>query len=240
MARTEWRRDSAFIANRWRRTDQVVEVENPATGTVIGTAANSSTALVDEAVRAARRAFDDWAALGVRQRAAYLAALHRELQARRELLVQTTVAEVGAPIRVAREAHIDLALTWMAQGELWSARSELGRARELLGQSSTILLLEGCCAVREGRADEAGAAFDDLRQRYDRAAAGADDLAMLAAVLGDWTSARSWLAEACAQRAPFLGYVDVEPAMSALLEDGECRDILRQHGFRAAWPRAAG
>ncbi|HLU43547.1 MAG TPA: aldehyde dehydrogenase family protein [Natronosporangium sp.] len=110
MARTEWRRDSAFIANRWRRTDQVVEVENPATGTVIGTAANSSTALVDEAVRAARRAFDDWAALGVRQRAAYLAALHRELQARRELLVQTTVAEVGAPIRVAREAHIDLAL----------------------------------------------------------------------------------------------------------------------------------
>jgi serine/threonine-protein kinase len=137
------------------------------------------------------------------------------------------------------QAHIDLALSWMAHGEVWSARSELGRARELLGQSSTILLLEGCCAVREGRADEARAAFDDLRQRYDRAAAGADDLAMLAAVLGDWTSARSWLAEACAQRAPFLGYVDVEPAMSALLEDAECRDILRQHGFRATSPRAS-
>ena len=49
--------------------------------------------------------------------------------------------------------------------------------------------------MREGRADEARAAYDDLQQRYDRAAAGADDLAMLAAVLGDWTSARSWLAK---------------------------------------------
>jgi tetratricopeptide (TPR) repeat protein len=134
------------------------------------------------------------------------------------------------------QAHIDLALTWMARGDLWSARHELGQAKELLGQSSTIRLLEGCCAVREGRSAEGRAAFDDLRQRYDRAGAGADDLAMLAAVLGDWPSARSWLTEACAQRAPFLGYVDVEPAMSALVGDGECREILRQHGFRAASP----
>ena len=30
----------------------------------------------------------------------------------------------------------------------------------------------------------------------------------------------TWLTEACAQRSPFLGYVDVEPAMRALL--GSC------------------
>jgi serine/threonine-protein kinase len=131
------------------------------------------------------------------------------------------------------QAHIDLALTRMARREIPAAREELTKARELLGQSSTILLLEGCCAVREGRREDARAAFDDLRQRYDRGAAGADDLAMLAAALGDWSSARAWLTEACAQRAPFLGYVDVEPAMSALLDDDRCRDILRGQGFRA-------
>ena len=38
---------------------------------------------------------------------------------------------------------------------------------------------------------------------------------------------------ACAQRAPFLGYVDVEPAMAPLLQDPACRALLRQHGFRA-------
>ncbi len=121
----------------------------------------------------------------------------------------------------------------MARGELEAARAELAQARELLGQVSTIVLLDACCAVREGRLDDGRAAFADLRERYDRGAAGADDLAMLAAVLGDWQDALSWLTEACAQRAPFLGYVDVEPAMAPLLQDPACRELLRRHGFRA-------
>jgi tetratricopeptide (TPR) repeat protein len=131
------------------------------------------------------------------------------------------------------QTHIDLALTRMAREELPAARVELGRARELMGQVSTILLLDACCAVREGRLEDGRAAFGDLRERYDRGAAGADDLAMLAAVLGDWQAARTWLTQACAQRAPFLGYVDVEPAMVALLQDPACREILLHHGFRA-------
>ena len=131
------------------------------------------------------------------------------------------------------QAHVDLALTRMARGEIESARAELARARELLGGASTIVLLDACCAVGEGRLDDARAAFSDLRERYERGAAGADDLAMLAAVLGDWQAALEWLTTACAQRAPFLGYVDVEPAMASLLQDPACRALLRQHGFRA-------
>jgi eukaryotic-like serine/threonine-protein kinase len=131
------------------------------------------------------------------------------------------------------QAHIDLALTRMARGEVSAARGELARAKELLGDVSTVLLLDGCCAVREERLDDGRAAFQELRQRYDGGAAGADDLAMLAAVLGDWPVARRWLADACAQRAPFLGYVDVEPAMQPLVQDPECRSMLRRHGFRA-------
>jgi serine/threonine protein kinase/Tfp pilus assembly protein PilF len=131
------------------------------------------------------------------------------------------------------QAHIDLALTRMARNDLDLARIELGLAKGLLGQVSTILLLEACCAVREGRMDAAREGFRDLRDRYGHGEAGADDLAMLAAVLGEWHEALAWLTEACAQRSPFLGYVDVEPAMAPLLQDPACRVLLHQHGFRA-------
>ena len=87
------------------------------------------------------------------------------------------------------QARIDLALTRMARGELAAARTELGRAREILGGVSTIVLLEACCAAREGRHDDAQAAFRALREGYDSNAAGADDLAMLAAVLGEFDAA---------------------------------------------------
>jgi serine/threonine-protein kinase len=129
------------------------------------------------------------------------------------------------------QAHIDLALTRMARGELGPARAALARGRELVGPLSTILLLDACCAVRGGDRDAGRAAFVDLRERYARGGAGADDLAMLAAVLGEATAALEWLTEACAQRAPFLGYVEVEPAMQPLLEDPACRAVLRRYGF---------
>ena len=131
-------------------------------------------------------------------------------------------------------ARIDLALTRMAQEDLAAAREELDRAEQLLGPTSTILLLRGCCAVREGHTDEGREAFTVMRERYDQGTAGADDLALMAAVLGDRTSAMAWLTEACAQRSPFLGYVDVEPAMRALLRDPACSALLRTHGFAAA------
>src|SRR4029453_15291094 len=63
------------------------------------------------------------------------------------------------------QAHIDLGLTWMARGEVDAARAELAHAKEILGQVSTVLLLEGCCAVRDGRVDDGRAALLDLQQR---------------------------------------------------------------------------
>jgi serine/threonine-protein kinase len=131
------------------------------------------------------------------------------------------------------QARIDLALTHLARGEFAQARGELARAGELLGAVSTILLLNALCAAREHRLDEARAAFVDLRARYDRGEAGADDLALLAAACGDSQTAVEWLTEACTQRSPFLGYVDVEPAMAPLRRDPGCRLILQSHGFGA-------
>jgi serine/threonine-protein kinase len=131
------------------------------------------------------------------------------------------------------QARVDLALTEMARGDLAAARDQLARAEQSLGAVSTIVLLRGCCAVREGNVDEGRAAFASLLDRYHAGSAGADDLALMAAVLGDGTPALAWLMEACARRSPFLGYVDVEPAMAALILDPDCREVLRRHGFTA-------
>jgi serine/threonine-protein kinase len=135
------------------------------------------------------------------------------------------------------QARIDLALTRMARGEIAAARAELADARERLGDVSTILLLQVCCAARDGRLAEARGVFEELQKRYGQGTAGADDLALAAAALEEWPAARGWLAQACAHRAPFLGYVDVEPAMRPLLRDAACRELLRAHGFDARLPR---
>lgn len=108
--RAEWRRDGALIDGRWVSAPDTEAVENPATGEHFGQAARCDAALVDAAVRAAREAFDGWS---TRDRADRLAVLRRwqaETEVRRELLIEATVLEVGAPVKVAREAHIDLAL----------------------------------------------------------------------------------------------------------------------------------
>jgi serine/threonine-protein kinase len=138
------------------------------------------------------------------------------------------------------QARIDLALTRMARGEITEARAELRRARERVGDVSTLLLLQVCCAVREGRLAEARGVFEGLQTRYSQGTAGADDLALAAAALGEWPAARQWLAQACAHRAPFLGYVDVEPAMAPLRQDSACRELLRSHGFDAREPVGEG
>jgi eukaryotic-like serine/threonine-protein kinase len=129
------------------------------------------------------------------------------------------------------QTRIDLALTRLARAEYAAAREELDLAEGLFGSVSTIVLLKGICAVRDGHAGEGREAFKALEERYARGAAGPDDLALMAAVLGDWPLARRWLNEACALRAPFLGYVDVEPAMASLHEDAECRALLQRYGF---------
>ena len=131
------------------------------------------------------------------------------------------------------QACIDLALTKMATGDLPSARTSLARAEDLSGAVSTILLLRGICAVREGHLDKGRRVLDELRAWHERGDAGVDDLALLAATLGESDLAFQWLQEACARRAPFLAYVDVEPAMAPLVQDRRCRALLQQHGFDA-------
>lgn len=114
--RTEWLRDAAFIGGHWRRPQggRTVAVEDPATEEVVGASAECGSEEVDAAVAAARAALPGWSTTRVDQRVAVLGEWLEQLRGRYDLLVDTTVAEVGAPVRIAREAHIDLGLAVLA------------------------------------------------------------------------------------------------------------------------------
>ena len=112
--RSEWERDAVLIGGRWIRAGSVTEVENPATEQTVGQAASGSVDHVDAAVRAARTAGTSWENTTPGQRGEMLDALCAQLRTRRDLLVETTVAEVGAPITVAEDAHIDLGIDIIA------------------------------------------------------------------------------------------------------------------------------
>lgn len=107
-----WSRAEVHIGGAWRASYDGGrrEVENPATERVIGVAADAGARDVDDAVAAARAAFTAWAGLAVEERVAVLERWYDELVARHDELVVTTVAEVGAPVVIAREAHVDLGL----------------------------------------------------------------------------------------------------------------------------------
>ena len=104
------KRDDAFIGGRWVTAPGLIEVENPATGEVIGSAAAGDQPMVDAAVGAARAAAAEWGARSAADRANQLDTLAELLVERRAELVDITVAELGAPVRVAREWHVDCAI----------------------------------------------------------------------------------------------------------------------------------
>ena len=93
------------------------------------------------------------------------------------------------------------------------------------------MVVRGICATREGRVNEARSILAELQSWSGQTDTGIGDLACLAAELGDWDLALPWLRQACAMRAAFIAYVDVEPMMSPLLENPESRALLQPYGF---------
>lgn len=111
-----WTRADVFVGGTWRspRDRGRSDVENPATEEAIGTTAVAGPSDVDDAVGAARTAFPAWSAMQLDERLGLLRGWHQLLEKRHALLVDTTVAEVGAPVAIAREAHVDMGLAVLA------------------------------------------------------------------------------------------------------------------------------
>ncbi|MDP5182022.1 aldehyde dehydrogenase family protein [Blastococcus sp. BMG 814] len=127
--------DGALIGGRWRRVQGRTRVENPADGSTAGWCGSGTPADVSAAVDAARRASSTWARTSPQERADCLDALIDALRARRDELVDVTVAEVGAPVSVARESHVDLAL------DVFASAARHARAFEFEAQLGPSLLI---------------------------------------------------------------------------------------------------
>jgi succinate-semialdehyde dehydrogenase / glutarate-semialdehyde dehydrogenase len=93
-----------FINGEWRdaASGATFESHNPATGEVIGTAADAGAADVEAAVAAADAAFEGWSTRTAYERSAFLAQAHQLMLERREALAKLMTEEQGKPIRMAR------------------------------------------------------------------------------------------------------------------------------------------
>ncbi|MEB3020266.1 aldehyde dehydrogenase [[Mycobacterium] crassicus] len=93
--------DKLFIGGKWTApaTDQVIEVHNPATGEYVGKVPLATKADVDNAVAAARTAFDSgpWPSTPPAERAAVIAAAVKLMEERKELFTGLLAAETGQP-----------------------------------------------------------------------------------------------------------------------------------------------
>jgi aldehyde dehydrogenase (NAD+) len=93
--------DTLFNGGKWTApsTDQVIEVRCPATGEYVGKVPLATKADVDNAVAAARRAFDSgpWPSTPPAERAAVISAAIKLMEERKELFTTLLAAETGQP-----------------------------------------------------------------------------------------------------------------------------------------------
>jgi len=135
-----WRQPVLYIDGQLRPAAGAATYPNvsPASGEVIGEAADASPADLDAAVAAARRAFDatDWST-NVDLRVRCLRQLDAALASHVEVLTDLTIAEVGAPRMVCGSVQVVEPLAFvryyadMAESYQWS--DQLGTANTLGG-----------------------------------------------------------------------------------------------------------
>jgi aldehyde dehydrogenase (NAD+) len=94
---------------------QTRSVINPATEEVVGEVAEAGADDLDNAVLAARRAFDEgWGDTSPRQRAVVLRRFVETLTARRDDAIDRVITEVGTPIKLARGLQVQAPLEHLA------------------------------------------------------------------------------------------------------------------------------
>jgi len=104
------RRFSHFINGTWQgpAAGEYFETVDPSNGEKLASVAQGSAADIDAAVKAARAAGTEWAALTPHSRARYLYALARLVQKHSRLLAVLETMDNGKPIRESRDIDIPL------------------------------------------------------------------------------------------------------------------------------------
>ena len=102
-----------YVAGQWVTGDDVVRVENPADETHVADVTATPLAEVERAIVEARRSFDEgvWADLPAADRAKALHAFVDHIEASRDTLVPTLVAEAGQPTAFADRTQVGSGLS---------------------------------------------------------------------------------------------------------------------------------
>lgn len=95
-------RESCYVAGRWIEGTSWIEVDNPATESVIGRVPRFGREETEHAIAAGQAAMPGWAARTAAERAAVLRRLHGLMLSRLEDLAQLLTIEQGKPIGEAR------------------------------------------------------------------------------------------------------------------------------------------
>jgi aldehyde dehydrogenase (NAD+) len=108
--------DSHFIDGAWRRarSDELVDIVDPATEGVVARVPAATTEETDEAIQAAYRAFHEgpWPWMSPAERGAILQRFAQELLARKDELIDVTIAETGALIGLAHGLQVALPIEY--------------------------------------------------------------------------------------------------------------------------------
>jgi aldehyde dehydrogenase (NAD+) len=97
-----------FINGSFAKGAKHFDVSNPANGQLLARVAQGSSADVDAAVKAARKAFGPWSKLSGHDRAKHLYAIARIIQKRERFLSVLETMDNGKPIRESRDIDIPL------------------------------------------------------------------------------------------------------------------------------------
>ncbi len=138
-------RQQFYINGQWcePRSERRSEVVNPATEQAVARIALAGTEDVDAAVRAARAAFDGYAATTVAQRIDYLQRIATVYERRQEDLARAISTEMGAPITLARKAQ---APTGLRHLKIMIDVLKQFRFEETLGDTRVMREPVGVCA----------------------------------------------------------------------------------------------
>lgn len=101
--------EKLYVDGKWIPSDsgEWIDVENPATGEIIGRVPRGNSEDVNKSVEAASLAFSDWAKTTVEKRIGYMEKVLEYMLSQKQILIDLETAELGAPVKWAERAHVN-------------------------------------------------------------------------------------------------------------------------------------
>ncbi len=127
-------------------------------------------------------------------------------------------------------ARMDLTMTLFATGRYREAREAIERS-DWSAIEWFRAMFSAVAAAHEGNLESARATFDILKERHREGVIGPDQIAPLAAAIGDHDEAYRLLVEAIETRSAILAYMNVEPLAKTFLEVPGVEELFRKHGL---------